>query len=106
MARDLAAHFGNFDAIRSGTPRALEAVSGIGPKMSAAITAFFADERNAAAIDADPRPRRASRRRPSRRRRRAPAADAGAAVFTGAIPIPGPRRRRSGGASVDAWWAR
>ena len=87
VARDLAAHFGKFDAIRRATREDLEAVHGIGPRMSEAITAFFADERNAAAIDAilaqgvlpeesEPAPVPV------------PGADAGAAVFTGTIPIP------------------
>ena len=85
VARDLAQHFGTIEAIRSATAEQLEAVEGIGPKMSETITTFLEDGRNAAAIDAildrgvepvgheplsDELP------------------DAGAAVFTGTIPIP------------------
>jgi DNA ligase (NAD+) len=86
VARDLALHFGRFGAIRRATREELEAVHGIGPRMSEAITTFLADERNVAAMDAilaqgvvpqetEPAPR------PE------PAADAGAAVFTGTLPI-------------------
>jgi DNA ligase (NAD+) len=86
VARELAIHFGRFGAVRRATKEDLEAVHGIGPRMSEAITAFFADERNAAAIDAvlaqgvepeetEPAPVPES------------SSDAGAAVFTGAIPI-------------------
>ena len=88
VARDLARHFGRFEGIRRATRDELEAVSGVGPKMSEAITAFLADERNDAAIQAildhgvlpeetEPAPEAA-----------AAGADAGAAVFTGTIPIP------------------
>jgi DNA ligase (NAD+) len=52
VARTLAETFGSFDAIRSASEEALQAVDGIGPRMSEAITGFFADERNAAAVDA------------------------------------------------------
>jgi DNA ligase (NAD+) len=89
VARDLARHFGSFDAIRRASREHLEAVAGVGPKMSEAITAFFADTRNDAAIQAildrgvepeetEPAPEAGA------------AADAGAAVFTGSIPIPRP----------------
>jgi DNA ligase (NAD+) len=86
VARDLAAHFGNLQAIRTADSAALEAVSGIGPKMSAAITAFFADGRNAAAIDAvlargvEPEETEPVSEAEA-------GVDAGAAVFTGTIPI-------------------
>jgi DNA ligase (NAD+) len=87
VARDLARNFGSFDAIRGASRERLEAVNGVGPKMSEAITAFFADPRNDAAIQAildrgvepqetEPAPETGA------------AADAGAAVFTGTIPIP------------------
>jgi DNA ligase (NAD+) len=87
VARDLALHFGKFDAIRNATREELEAVHGIGPRMSEAITSFFADARNASAMDAilaqgvepeesEPAPV------PT------PGEDRGAAVFTGAIPVP------------------
>jgi len=84
VARDLATHFGSFGRIRSATREELEAVSGIGPRMSEAITGFFADERNAEAVDAllahgiepeETEPRRAD------------LPDLGIAVFTGAIPV-------------------
>jgi DNA ligase (NAD+) len=52
VARDLALHFGDFDRVRRASGEQLEEVVGIGPKMSEAITSFFADARNAAAIDA------------------------------------------------------
>jgi DNA ligase (NAD+) len=85
VARDLAAHFGAFERIRSATREELEAVSGIGPRMSEAITGFFADGRNRRAIDAllahgiepceeEPAP--------------TDLPDLGAAVFTGTIPVP------------------
>ena len=85
VARDLAQHFGTIEAIRRATPEQLAAVDGIGPKMSETITTFLGDARNAAAIDEilkkgvepvgpDPLPEELP--------------DAGAAVFTGTIPIP------------------
>ena len=87
VARDLARHFGRFEAIRRAGREELEAVHGVGPRMSEAITAFFADPRNDAAIqgllDLGVRPQESEP---------APAApaggDQGAAVFTGAIPVP------------------
>ena len=85
VARDLAQHFGTIEAIRGATAEQLEAVDGIGPKMSETITTFLEDGRNVAAIDAildrgvvpvgpEPLPDELP--------------DAGAAVFTGTIPIP------------------
>ena len=85
VARDLAQHFGTMEAIRGATAEQLEAVDGIGPKMSETITTFLEDGRNVAAIDAildrgvvpvgpEPLPDELP--------------DAGAAVFTGTIPIP------------------
>ena len=85
VARDLAAHFGSFDRVRAATREELEAVPGIGPRMSDAITGFFADERNGRAIDAllahgiepmETEPVRAD------------LPDLGTAVFTGSIPVP------------------
>jgi len=85
VARSLARSFGAFDRIRAATREELEAVDGIGPRMSEAITGFFADERNAAAVDAilahgveptDTEPTGAD------------LPDLGAAVFTGTIPVP------------------
>jgi DNA ligase (NAD+) len=52
VARDLALHFRDFDSVRGASCEQLEEVDGIGPKMGEAITSFFADARNAAAIDA------------------------------------------------------
>jgi DNA ligase (NAD+) len=52
VARDLAEHFRNLEALRGADREALEEVPGIGPTMSELIVDFFADERNAAAIDA------------------------------------------------------
>lgn len=50
VAADLAEHFGSFEAIMDASREALEAVPGIGPKMSEAIRGFFEDVRNRAAI--------------------------------------------------------
>jgi DNA ligase (NAD+) len=52
VARTLARTFGSFDAIRGADAEALVAIDGIGPRMSEAIIEFFADERNAIAVDA------------------------------------------------------
>ena len=85
VARDLARSFGTFEKIRGATREDLEAVDRIGPRMSEAITGFFADERNGAAVDA------------LLARGMSPIAtevvdvdlpDLGAAVFTGTIPLP------------------
>ena len=85
VARDLASAFGSFERIRGATVDALVAVPGIGPRMSEAITGFFADPRNAAALDAllerGVRPAEAETRR-------ADLPDLGAVVFTGTIPVP------------------
>jgi DNA ligase (NAD+) len=51
VARDLAEHFREIEAIREADEEALQEVHGVGPRMSALITAFFRDERNARAID-------------------------------------------------------
>lgn len=51
VARDLALHFRDFDAIRGATHEELETVKGIGPKMSEAIRDFLDQEQNARAID-------------------------------------------------------
>ncbi|CAN5695176.1 hypothetical protein BH23GEM11_BH23GEM11_19250 [soil metagenome] len=52
VARDLAGHFRTLDALRAADRETLEAVHGIGPRMSEAITGFFAEPLNAAAVDA------------------------------------------------------
>ncbi|HSM62282.1 MAG TPA: NAD-dependent DNA ligase LigA [Longimicrobiales bacterium] len=97
VAQDLAKHFGRFEAIRNATREELEAVRGIGPRMSEAITDFLADPRNAAAIqevldrgvepeESEPAPVTDG------------GGDAGAAVFTGTLPV-----ARS--AAEEAWKA-
>lgn len=52
VARDLAADFQTLEAIRGADREALEAVDGIGPKMSEVIHGFLHQEENARAIDA------------------------------------------------------
>jgi DNA ligase (NAD+) len=85
VARDLARNFGSFNRLRVVTREDLEAVPGIGPRMSEAITGFFADERNAQALDAllahGVEPQETEPAPPD-------LPDLGAAVFTGAIPVP------------------
>ncbi len=88
VARDLAKHFGRFDSIRRATREELEAVSGVGPKMSEAITVFLADERNDAAIQAILDRGVVPEEREPAPEATAAAGDVGAAVFTGTIPIP------------------
>jgi DNA ligase (NAD+) len=87
VARDLASHFGKLDAILGADRDDLEVIDGIGPRMSEVITEFLADERNAAAIEA-------IRERgvvPEETEPVVPSADdAGAAVFTGALPVSRP----------------
>ena len=84
VARSLAESFGSFEAVRAATPQQLEAIDGIGPRMSEAITGFFADDRNTAAVDAilakgvEP-----TRLEPLAR----DLPDLGVVVFTGAIPV-------------------
>ncbi|MFQ5537659.1 MAG: NAD-dependent DNA ligase LigA [Gemmatimonadota bacterium] len=86
VARDLALHFRDFDRIRRANQEALEEVPGIGPKMSEAITGFFADERIAAAVQAilD----RGVEPVPPEEPEREELPDAGSAVFTGTLPVP------------------
>jgi DNA ligase (NAD+) len=85
VARDLAAHFGDFDRIRGASEEELEAVPGIGPKMSEAIAGFFADERTRAAVEAIlDRGVRPEVTEPVA----ADLPDLGTAVFTGTIPVP------------------
>lgn len=84
VARDLSAHFGDFERIRSASREELEAVHGIGPRMSEAITVFLEDPRSRTAIDAllargvqpqvtEPTP--------------TDLPDLGTAVFTGTLPV-------------------
>ena len=51
VARALASRFRSFEALRDASREALEAVDGIGPKMSEAIHAFLHEPRNAEALD-------------------------------------------------------
>ena len=51
VARDLALHFRGIAELRAGAPDDLEAVHGVGPKMSTAITAFLQQPRVSEALD-------------------------------------------------------
>ncbi len=51
VARDLAVHFGELERVRSADREQLEAVEGIGPKMSEVIYGFLHEQKNARAID-------------------------------------------------------
>ncbi|HYU32280.1 MAG TPA: NAD-dependent DNA ligase LigA [Thermoanaerobaculia bacterium] len=51
VARDLARHFGTFRTLREADEAALQEVSGVGPRMAEAITAFFREPTNAAVLD-------------------------------------------------------
>jgi DNA ligase (NAD+) len=51
VARELARYFRSLEAIRSADREALEAVDGIGPKMSELIHDFLREEENAQAVD-------------------------------------------------------
>jgi DNA ligase (NAD+) len=85
VARSLARSFGTFDRIRAATREELESVDGIGPRMSEAITGFFVDVRNAAAVDAilehGVKPTETELTGTD-------LPDLGAVVFTGTIPVP------------------
>jgi len=50
-ARNLARHFGSFEAIRTADEEALRDVDDVGPRVAAEIRGFFESERNAAIID-------------------------------------------------------
>ncbi len=50
-ARDLAAHFRSFHAIRDASAEDLQEVSGVGPRMAEQITDFFAEEHNRDVLD-------------------------------------------------------
>ena len=52
VARDLAAHFRDFDSIRTASVAEFLDVPGVGPVMSEAIRGFFAHQQNSRAIDA------------------------------------------------------
>jgi DNA ligase (NAD+) len=51
VARDLARWFGSFEAVRTASGEELQEVDGVGPKMAAAIRAFFEDDRTAEILD-------------------------------------------------------
>jgi DNA ligase (NAD+) len=51
VARDLAQHFGTFDALRRANEAELQTVEGVGPKMAEQIAAFFHDVTYVAGID-------------------------------------------------------
>jgi DNA ligase (NAD+) len=51
VARDLARHFGTFANLRAASEEALQAVPGVGPRMSEQILQFFAEPKNAAVLD-------------------------------------------------------
>ncbi len=50
-ARELATHFGSFEAVRDASEAALQAVPDVGPNVAAAIREFFESEENAAVLD-------------------------------------------------------
>jgi DNA ligase (NAD+) len=50
-ARDLALHFGSFDALRRADGEALQQVRGVGPRMAEQITAFFREPHNSEILD-------------------------------------------------------
>ncbi len=52
VARDLAEHFRSLEGLRKSSQEEMEAVPGIGPKMSEVIFGFLHDEQNIRAIDA------------------------------------------------------
>ncbi len=51
VAADLAAHFRSVDAIRNASLEEMEAIHGVGPKMSAAIRGFLEEPRVSEALD-------------------------------------------------------
>ncbi|HEX2645206.1 MAG TPA: NAD-dependent DNA ligase LigA [Thermoanaerobaculia bacterium] len=51
VARDLARHFGTFQALREADEAALQEVMGVGPRMAEVITAFFREPNTAAILD-------------------------------------------------------
>ncbi|MGH7539388.1 MAG: NAD-dependent DNA ligase LigA [Gemmatimonadota bacterium] len=52
VARSLAAHFGDFGALREADEETLQAVEGIGPRMAEQIVGFLGDERVVPLLDA------------------------------------------------------
>jgi DNA ligase (NAD+) len=51
VAKDLARHFRSLRAVRRATAEELQAVPGVGPRMSEAIVAFFAEPANSRLLD-------------------------------------------------------
>ncbi|MBL8750031.1 MAG: NAD-dependent DNA ligase LigA [Planctomycetes bacterium] len=51
-AKDLAAHFGSLDRLRSATSEQLMEVDGVGEEVAAAVVEFFASPRNQATLEA------------------------------------------------------
>ncbi len=52
VARDLAGYFGSVEALRNASAEELQEVAGVGPRMAAEITGFFAEPRNNEILDA------------------------------------------------------
>ncbi len=50
-ARDLARHFGTIAKLRAATRAELEAVDGVGPRVAASVTEWFADEHTKKVVD-------------------------------------------------------
>ena len=86
VARALAEHFGSFSNVRTASSEALVEIDGIGPRMSEAITSFFANEQSRKAVEEI-----LGRGVTPKTLEIAPSIglpDLGTAVFTGAIPVP------------------
>ena len=87
VARDLAEHFGSFEALREASPEDLMEVSGVGPRMSEAITGFFTDRGTRKVLDALlERVSIASPRKSSKKRKRGGALAGLTFVVTGTLP--------------------
>ena len=90
VAADLARHFRSFAVLRGASAEQLQEVSGVGPRMAEAITAFFAEPRNIATLD-----ELLSRVEPRQEKGPASAALAGMKiVFTGAMEKLGRREAK------------
>ncbi len=50
-ARDLAEHFGTLEKLRAATRADLEAMNGVGPRVAASLTTYFADKHNKKVTD-------------------------------------------------------
>ena len=86
VARDLAEHFGSFDAIRDASAEELMEVPGVGPRMSEAITTFFADRGNQRVLDALLERVTVARARKKSTRKRGGALAGSTFVVTGTLP--------------------